>query len=246
MRIQRRLLTLVVLGVLGVLAVLAAGCGGISITVSGSGTGSDAANVEEREQTYREPVSRLVLDSDSGAVDLSSGPDGAVNVKQRVRWDQTKPEVTVAVEGDTLRVTARCPRQNDRCEVGLTITLPAATVVEATTGAGSVEAAGLAGDLRLVTSAGSVTGADLRAKTVDARTSAGSIELSFAGAPQAVAAESTAGSVEIAVPRDATRYRVDADTTAGRRTVDVTTDDASERTIQARSTAGSVTVRYVG
>jgi len=242
-RIQRRLLTLVTLSVVGVLT---AGCGGISITGSGSGTGSDGANVEELEQTYREPVSRLVLDSDSGTVDLSAGPDGAANVKQRLRWDQTKPEVTVAVEDDTLRVTARCPRQNNRCEVGFTITLPAATVVEATTGAGSVEATGLAGNQRLVTSAGSVTAADLNAKTVDARTSAGSIELGFAGTPQAVTAESTAGSVEITVPRDATRYRVDADTTAGRRTVDVATDDASERTIRARSTAGSVTVRYVG
>jgi hypothetical protein len=233
-------LTLILIGV------LAAACGGISITVGTSGTGFGAGQAEDVDQTYREPITRLVLDSDSGTVDLSAGPDGAVNVKQRLQWDGAKPQVTVAVDGDTLRVTARCPPEDNRCEVNFTITLPAATAVDATTGAGAVRAAQLSGDQRLVTSAGGVTAADMRAKTVDARTTAGIVELSFAQAPQSVTAESTAGSVEVTVPRDGTRYRVEAGTTAGQRTVDVATDSTSQHVISAQSTAGSVTVRYAG
>jgi hypothetical protein len=55
---------------------------------------------------------------------------------------------------------------------------------------------------------------------------------------------SSAGSVEVVVPRGSDAYLVDAGSSAGSSTVAVRTDPASDRTIRAHSSAGSVQVHY--
>ncbi len=93
-------------------------------------------------------------------------------------------------------------------------------------------------------SAGSVGATELRSPAVDAKTSAGSVRVSFLVAPESVRARSDAGSVTVNVPEDATTYHVEADTSAGSTRVRVRTDPTSPRSISASSSAGSVTVDY--
>jgi DUF4097 and DUF4098 domain-containing protein YvlB len=102
----------------------------------------------------------------------------------------------------------------------------------------------LTGVVDLSSSAGSVSATGLRSADVTASSSAGSTKLAFTTPPRQVDASSSAGSVEVVVPRGSDAYLVDAGSSAGSSTVAVRTDPASDRTIRAHSSAGSVQVRY--
>ncbi|MHA6794198.1 DUF4097 family beta strand repeat-containing protein [Pseudonocardia bannensis] len=233
------------------LCLLLAGCGAVQISgnnvSSGSGpAGSGEVETETGQQAHPHPVTRLEIDSDSGRVTVRPGPDGAAAVGHTSTWSGTRPELTQAVEGDTLRITARCPDRSagERCEVDLTVTVPAATTVRTKLGAGGIEVSDLAGDQDLSTSAGKIRATGLRAATVTARGSAGSIELEFATPPRSVDARSSAGSVSVYVPRSGPVYRVEASTSAGDVDVQVPDDPGADPRIAARSSAGDVTVGY--
>jgi hypothetical protein len=75
---------------------------------------------------------------------------------------------------------------------------------------------------------------------VDARTSAGGIDLEIRGDFAVASAVTDAGSVRLSVPDDV--YRVEAETSVGSTDVDVPTDPDASRLIVARSNAGNVSV----
>ncbi|MFC5993030.1 DUF4097 family beta strand repeat-containing protein [Pseudonocardia hispaniensis] len=236
-------------------ALLLTGCGGAQVGPRGSdgsdrlaGTsatsGSDGSvRTESGSQRYDQAISRVEIDSDAGDVELRSGPDGAAQVERTLRWTDERPTVTESVDGDVLRITARCPDgpRIGRCEVALTVTAPAAVSVRTKLGAGGITVDDLTGDQDLATSAGRVHGAGLRGATVRAQSSAGGVELAFAAAPQQVEVRATAGDVTVRVPATEA-YRVQARSTAGTVRVNVADDPGATRTILARTTAGDVTV----
>lgn len=212
---------------------------------------------------------RLEVDTD-GPVTVTARADGGttVLVARRVTRGLQRPDLAVATTtaatgGSTLRLTGSCPAFFGLwCEVAYDVAVPPSTVVvvhadrggvrvtgitgrvEASSSAGGVRLTDVTGDVDASSSAGSVTATGLRGATVGARSSAGSVRLRFATPPEAVAVRSSAGAVEVVVPRDGTAYKVDASASAGSvDTSQVATDPASSRTITARSSAGSVTVR---
>ena len=67
--------------------------------------------------------------------------------------------------------------------------------------------------------------------------------LEFAAAPTTVVATADNGRVKVVVPTDGTAYRVDDGHRQRLRGRPVPTDDASTRTITARTDNGSITVR---
>ncbi|WP_028931838.1 DUF4097 family beta strand repeat-containing protein [Pseudonocardia asaccharolytica] len=216
-----------------------AGTGGSS----GSGESGDL-ETETGSQHYDQAISRVEIDSDAGDVELRSGPDGSAQVDRTLRWSGERPTVTESVDGDVLRITARCPDQQprrDRCEVDFTVIAPAAVSVRTKLGAGGITVTDLAGDQELVTSAGAVRGTGLRGATVRAQSTAGRVELAFAAAPQQVDVKSTAGDVTVRVPTSEV-YRVEARSTAGDVTVNVADEPGATHTIRVRTTAGDVTV----
>lgn len=232
-----------------VAVVLLAGCGGARSVGQSGADGADGitagGDLRTETSTQAHPaITRLVIDSDAGDLQLRSGPDGAAEVTRVLRWTgEARPEVTEEVDADTLRVTARCPDRLDgeQCSVDFRVTLPAAAAVEATVGAGDVTVRDLGGAQRLTSSAGKVAATGLRAAEARVETSAGDVDVEFATAPRTVEAQSSAGDVRVALPAgDA--YRVDADTGAGDVTVDVAQDPAAGRTVTARTSAGDVTI----
>jgi len=208
----------------------------------GSATSSDGDRTTETSTETHPAVTQLVVDSDAGNIEVLPGSDDESEVISVLHWSgDARPEVTQTVEGDTLRITSRCPRLNgEQCSTDFTVKLPAAAAVEAAVAAGGVKVSDLRGTQRLTSSAGSVSATGLRAADVRVEAKAGSIDLEFADAPQTVDAQSKAGNVRIALPSGP--YRVDADTTAGRVKVGVDQDQGADRRITARTVAGSVTI----
>ncbi|WP_125911487.1 MULTISPECIES: DUF4097 family beta strand repeat-containing protein [Pseudonocardia] len=217
--------------VVGVVACLVmAGCG--------SSGPEQQENVDDRIDGA---VSRVEIDSDAGSVRLVAGAESSV--AQDLRWTgDAKPQVDHRLDGDILRITARCPGSGtDRCQAGLVVTVPAEASSRVELSAGGIEVSGLTGEQDVRTSAGGVTGTGLGPGSVTASSTAGEVDLRFAEAPPEVDAESTAGAVEIRVPIGPA-YWVTAETTAGSSTVEVPDQPGADHRINARSTAGSVSV----
>jgi DUF4097 and DUF4098 domain-containing protein YvlB len=128
------------------------------------------------------------------------------------------------------------------------------------TGSGDVNATALTGDADLRTSSGDVNGRELggavvlrsasgdvnadelTARTVEAVTSSGDVELGFRFAPRDIDAATASGDVDVSLPRGQT-YRIAADTGSGDRTV-MDDDPNSSRVVRARTSSGDVTVGY--
>ena len=211
-------------------------------------TGCGGTGAEQRESVTDRvdgAVSRVEVDSDAGALRLVAGAQASV--EQELRWTgDAKPEVEHRLDGDVLRVTARCPHTGyDRCEAGLVITVPAESSSRAEISAGGIEISGLTGEQDVRTSAGEVRGTGLGPGSVSASSTAGGVDLTFAAAAPDVDAESTAGSVDVRVPIGPA-YHVTAETTAGSTTVEVPDQPGADHRITARSTAGGVRVVPVG
>ncbi|ALE84103.1 DUF4097 family beta strand repeat-containing protein [Pseudonocardia sp. HH130629-09] len=219
-----------------VAGLLLAGCGGV-------------AAGPEQQQTVNEPVdgpvTRVEVDSDAGDVRLVAGEKAAV--EQDLRWTGgARPQVEQKVDGGVLRITARCPDQvGDRCQAGLVVTAPAASSALVDLRAGGIEVRGLTGALDLTSSAGGVEATGVGPGDVRAKSSAGSVELTFAAAAADVTAESSAGGVEVRVPVGPA-YEVSAETSAGSTEVGVPDQPGADHRITAKSSAGGVSVLPAG
>jgi DUF4097 and DUF4098 domain-containing protein YvlB len=207
------------------------------------------ANFTEQRRTatttYAQAVSKVVVDTDTGSVELKAGTAGSPVVVEREERSSlgSSARSSESVSGSVLTVRADCRGVIGWCGVGYTVTVPPGTAVSVTTSTGSVEAAGLDGDLGVTTSTGSIELTGLRSARVTAEASTGSVELGFAAPPQDVRAETSTGSVEVVVPRDGTAYAVRDSTEVGSREVTVPVDSSSTRRIEATASTGSVEVR---
>jgi len=103
-----------------------------------------------------------------------------------------------------------------------------------------VNASNLTGDVTLRSSDGSLVATGLRSQQVDARTSDGSVRLSFDVAPMSVKGHSSDGSIEVVVPADGTAYDVTATTSDGSREITVPTDSSSARDVELSTSDGSI------
>jgi|GEM_PF-5042504 hypothetical protein len=226
-------------------------------------SGSGAASTDTTSNTYTQPITALNVRAESGTLSLSPGSGNQTTVAAKSIWDKQQPTVTQQWDGTTLTVVTSCPGEG-KCEVDLTITLPAATVittdtetgdatltgmtgaVTVSTGTGEIHLSKLTGQLTAKTDVGSISGADLSATQASATTDTGDVSLSFSVDPQAVSATVGDGDVTITVPRSSTGYHVTANTDTGDRRVRVVTDDSASRTIAAHTETGDVTVDYTG
>lgn len=228
------------------LSALLAGCGAtVQIGPGGStgstSTGSGDVRTESGVQDHPGTVSRVEIDSDAGDVVLR--PGGDARVEHTFRWTGTKPELTESLDGDVLRITARCPRPQERCETDLTVTVPGTVAARTRLAAGDVQVDGLTGTQDHQTAAGSVRAEDVGSEGADvsARSTAGDVEVRLSRPPRTVDVGSTAGNVRLVLPVGPV-YRVDARSTVGEVRVDVARDPGAAISIRARSTAGDVTV----
>ncbi|MGY1749953.1 DUF4097 family beta strand repeat-containing protein [Modestobacter sp. SYSU DS0511] len=235
-------------------------------------SGLVAASVARSSAAGREShpgVTSVEVDQDcAGDVTVLPADAGgdAVEVARADRWTFGRPRHTAEVVDGRLTVSTDCPDLQLfwTSASDLTLRVPAGVEVRVSAGAGAVRARGTTGDLDLSTSAGEVAVSDVTgrlhlsagagrisatgvtAEEVTAESSAGQVTVSAVAPVERLSATSSAGAVTVELPDDGTRYDVRADTSAGAITVDVPQDPDSPRVVEARSSAGSVTVRTAG
>jgi hypothetical protein len=220
----------------------------------------------EQHHAYDLPGSRLVLDANNGSIRIAPGQPGRVEVDAHLHYSRlSRAKPTARLEGDRLILRDGCRTfLSFFCDVTYDLRVPATVALQAHSGNGDVRVSGITGDLdlrtsngaissdgapaqlRLRTSNGAITATGLHASAVDARTSNGTVRLSFVEAPRQVTARSSNGDISIAVPRQGGPYRVDAQTSNGKRTIDVPTDPAASSTITARTSNGDLTLSRAG
>jgi hypothetical protein len=218
---------------------------------------------ETTSLSFAGPVRHVNVSMHSGRLVIRGTDREDVRGERRVTHGLQTPTWRESVDGDTLTISGGCPILTGVwCDVSYTIDVPAGVTIDAENGAGSIDASGLSGDLRLRSGAGSVTIDDVsgkldlmsgagsvqatrvRSSTVVAESGAGSVDLIFIAAPDLVRAQAGAGSVDIEVPRDGAPYDVSSMGKSHREDVEIATDPASKRTIDAEAGAGSVYVHY--
>ncbi|WP_165950424.1 DUF4097 family beta strand repeat-containing protein [Actinomadura sp. GC306] len=200
--------------------------------------------------SYRVEVPRdlpVEIDNRDGSID-ASGLAGTVKLHSH----------NGSIEATDLRATSASIRSNDG---SLRVSGRAATA-DLDSSNGSIDATGLTADrltarsrdgrikvsgtirtADLNTANGSIDAAGLTAESVTAETRDGSVRLGFVSAPTKVKAESANGSIHVWLPSGES-YAIDASTNNGGKRIDpsVHLDSASTRTIDLRTSDGSITV----
>ncbi|MCO5973386.1 DUF4097 domain-containing protein [Actinoallomurus soli] len=211
------------------------------------------------------PITALEVDIGAGDLSVTAGDAGGVTVDQTLRWVTRKPRVKATWEGTTLRLTGACvawvPLSGSSCSVGLQVHVPAGVALRATSTSGEVAATGLTGPVRLSTTSGVVSmrnltgpvwaragsgvieGMGLRSPRVDAGLSSGALDLTFADAPQEVTARAGSGALSVFVP-PGQRYQVTTKSFGDPSVERGLADDTATRRIDARTSSGSIEIRY--
>jgi hypothetical protein len=146
---------------------------------------SSHRNLSLPTRVYAQPLSQLEVVAPAGSVTIVPDSGRVVTVATSLSWDFAQPTVRQAVQGQTLRIAARCPGPDffEDCQVGLTIHVPAhLAVVMVTAGSGSISVAGLTGSLHLAVTSGSITMTGVRG-AVSANAGSGSITGSGVDSP---------------------------------------------------------------
>ena len=218
---------------------------------SGSGSGNPAAPASgnstapsQNGGSYQlDPaVTTLRFNADAASVDLTAQEGAqAISVTEQTRGATTTKNVT----GTTAVLTSRCPdgiNFGDSCRVDYKVTIPARVAVDIEGAAGDIMITGPIRTATVKTAAARITGSGLGAGTFQVTTTAGEVQLAFAGAPTSVQVKSTAGSVTLTVP-GGDKYNVTVDTTIGAQDVTVDKDSSSSHRIDVETTVGAVTVK---
>jgi hypothetical protein len=234
------------------------------IMVAAGGLGALALRrTERRTIDLSDPIDRIDVRLAAGRLEVSGAAgeaDSGVHVERTASWVISRPSIVEEVEGRTLRISVRGQSLVGRGgAVDYRISAPASVAVRAVTGAGSIEVDGvdgaidlgtaageirvrsLAGPARLDTRMGRIKATGLVGAEMEASSTTGTVELEFAAPPEHVDVSTSTGSLVVAVPGGP--YRVDARTGAGNTEVGVATDPDATRSIRARSSAGSVTIK---
>ncbi len=215
--------------------------------------------------TYAQDVTptsqAITVKATEGALHLVPSPDSKVHVTVKGIYALEKPKVTISSTAAGISVRGSCPQfAVITCSQTITVEVPPAFRVTASSTAGDVRATGLTGPLdlsstagdvhaddvsgvlTLSSSAGDIHGTDLRSTNVRATSSAGDVDLEFVVPPTQVDAISTASDVNLRVPD--VGYALSVATSGGdQHTSSIRTDPTSPRTIDAHSSGGDVNIK---
>ncbi|HEY3008516.1 MAG TPA: DUF4097 family beta strand repeat-containing protein [Micromonosporaceae bacterium] len=220
-----------------------------AVLVLAAGTASAASwlarQSQTQKQTYHHRVARVVINSGTGDIRVSPGADAMVAITRHLVWSFGKPRVTEAWDGDTLRVTTRCPEISlgAGCRVDLTLAVPPNTAIEASSGTGDIHVSGAQGTLSLESGTGDIDTTGLACAEVRARAGTGNIVLRFATAPRQVSASAGTGDVRIRLPAG-TSYRVSSQVGTGDQRIRLTRDPAADRQLVLDAGTGDVDAAY--
>jgi hypothetical protein len=207
------------------------------------------AVASERERLVSYPVrgslNGVTLDLGSADVVIArGGRRDAVDVQRREKFAfGHSADVRKEVDGGVFMLRSRCPRTVlHACSVRYQVTVPDNVPVDVRTDGGSVRLADYRGSARVTTRSGDITVTGFCGFALQARAERGDVTASVDCALKQLSLRSRIGSVRAIVPPG--RYRLDAETAAGRRTVrGVSEAGDSPYALQALSSSGDVFVQ---
>jgi hypothetical protein len=215
-------------------APLVAGCG--AIPKLGTGTHNPPASVF----TVSSHVTTVVINGDSGSIDVTGSSRSTVSVSQQATYSGKSPAAAHVLRGTTLTLSYKCPTELV-CGVSYTVQVPAGVAVSVGTGAGSVTLTSLAGTVSAHANAGLITAVDLRSPVASFKSHAGGVVATFSVAPRSVTAATNVGPITLTVP-GSVGYRLSTHTVVGSSTVTVRRSSSSAHSISASSDLGSISV----
>lgn len=219
------------------------------------------ADLRQRTENFdvSDQVTGLDVSTIDGNVTIKVGGEDKIVVSAQVRGPPTR--IDESIEGGELFISLDCPAA---CGADFDIEIPArrfdrvaakttggnisledfeATAIDAQTDGGNIDLEVVVASQATVTSkAGNI---DSREITVDVLRatieSGGSVDANFIARPQEAVVSTPAGNLNVRVPTGS--YRVVAQSDAGETSVEnITRDDQSARTIDARTGAGNVSI----
>jgi hypothetical protein len=162
-------------------------------TRPGGGPGGGGQLTAPRHWTVPAAGLRAVTtDTTSGSVTVTGAATATLTITATPRFQGTAPTLTSRVADGTLSVTARCP-QEPRCDVSITVVMPAGLAARAHADQGEVTVSKLSGPVTASTNQGDISLSAL-AGAVTATAAEGSIGLNALTGP--VAARTSQGQID--------------------------------------------------
>ena len=200
------------------------------------------AHERTTEITTHDGVATLVIRSDDGKVTVRADDVGQVTATARVSEGLRATGVSRSLDGDQLTLNSTCPNIGGTwCSVDWDVVVPVGTDVILRSDGDRAAVSGEFGTVDLRSEDAGVR-FDGFARSVVAESEHGSVSVRLAEAPDSVRAFSEHENVDVAVPDIDGGYRVEVSSNQGRTDVGVRTDPSAERSIEARSDHGNVTV----
>jgi hypothetical protein len=198
--------------------------------------------------SVRGSVNGIELDlGDADAVIVGGGDRAEVAVRRTDEFAFGRHAVaTRRATGGILAIRSRCPRTTfDVCSASYRLTVPDNVRVTVRTSSGNVRFTDYRGSAQVDTGTGEIAVSGFCGFSLRARSLAGDVTADASCALERLELRSRTGDVRAVVPPG--RYRVDADSDVGRRTVEgVTAAEDAPFVIQALSSAGDVAVEVSG
>lgn len=204
---------------------------------------------------------RLEIDVDSGDVRVTGKDTQTVTSLCSTSFTLRRPSVETEETPDAIVIRGRThPWIFGYARVDHEITVPTAMPVAVHSRDGTIHlsnlsgevsisaskglvlAEGITGEMRLRSAVSDLVGQRLGAKTIEAHSDSGAVDLECQTRPHHVDATSGSGSVELMLPPGRDPYNVDARSSAGTTHVAVAHDPEATSTIRLRTSAGSITV----
>jgi len=219
---------------------------------------------ERQQASYTQPLTRIVFtDFEASDITVEGSAGTTIEIIRELRWTGSKPRHTESWEGQTLRVSHNCgDADDDECSIAYRVRLPESVEVHAETSSGDVTVAGLTapvgletvsghvtltalkGRVTVKTTSGDVSTSDLASAQAAVTTTSGNATLEFSVAPRALSVHTTSGDARVVVPSDRQPYRLSVRTVSGDQRVNVDASQSADRSIDAESTSGDVTIGY--
>jgi hypothetical protein len=233
----------------GVVALAALGGGGVYAAHQ-----AEQQFHETSDMRLAAPRQTLLLLTHSGDVEIAPGPGRAIHIVRRAHWVGSKPTHAVDVRpgsSERVELTDHCPGGvesatalfafHTACGVSYRVSVPVGQSVFVTVESGDIRLKNLRGKLIAVNQSGDIDATGLRAWNVQLSSQSGDVSASFTRAPTSLEAGSASGDVSLRVP--AGRYRINATTNSGDRSVDRISDDLSSgHRIEAHTSSGDVSI----
>lgn len=188
------------------------------VAFAGSGTEQINEQIPVRDQA-------LSLHIDEGNISLRAASDGTARLTGTIHYSLIRPSVNATTGPSGTDLSVACQVPTGFCSLNSQLGVPAGTRVD------------------IGTSMGDITAQGITVSDVSAHDDMGDITLTFTTPPKNLQVSDSMGDITIVLPRDSTKYRVNAHSDMGDATVTpgLNSDQASN-VIDASSSMGDVTI----